>query len=441
MATLRGGITMETKLTRIAEMARTKPKERFTSLAHLLDLEMLKKCHLELKNKKSTGVDMITKETYNENLEENLKQLHGSLKKMRYKPKEVRRTHIPKVGSSKKRPLGIPTYEDKIVQLAVSKILIAIYEQDFLDFSYGFRPSRSPHDALRTLNNTIMSKRINWIVDADIEGFFDNVNHVWMRKALEVRIADRNLIRIIMRMLKSGVMVDGVRKDTNKGTPQGGVISPVLANIYLHYVLDLWFEKVVKTNCGGSAHIVRYADDFVCCFQREDEVRSFYNALTKRLQKFGLRIATDKTQILEFGQFARNNVWRRGMKKPATFDFLGFTHYCGFSRNGKFRVKRRTSRKKFAGAVARLTAWLKQNRHHHVKEIIVGMNMRLNGHFRYFGITDNGPMLGRFLYIARGLLLKWLNRRSQRNSYTWENFEKLLSVYPLSKARVTVSIW
>jgi group II intron reverse transcriptase/maturase len=441
MATRRGGITMETKLARIADTAKNKPKERFTSLVHLLNMEMLENCHHELKNKKSTGIDEMTKETYNENLDENLKSLHYSLKKMRYKPKEVRRTHIPKVGSSKKRPLGIPTYEDKIVQLAVSKILVTIYEQDFLDFSYGFRPNRSPHDALRTLNNTIMSKKINWIVDADIEGFFDNVNHVWMQKALEVRIADRNLIRIIMRMLKSGVMENGVRKDTRKGTPQGGVISPVLANIYLHYVLDLWFEVVVKKECDGSAHIVRYADDFVCCFQKEDEALAFYSALIKRLQKFGLRIAADKTLILEFGQFAWNHINRRGLKKPATFDFLGFTHYCGFSRNGKFRVKRRTSRKKFAGAVARLKMWLKQNRNQHVRDIIAGMCMRLNGHFRYFGITDNGPMLGRFLYIARGLLLKWVNRRSQRNSYTWENFEKLLSVYPLPKARVTVSMW
>lgn len=197
----------------------------------------------------------------------------------------------------------------------------------------------------------------------------------------------------------------------------------------------------MKKHCEGNAYIVRYADDFVCCFQKEDEARAFYAALTRRLQKFGLRIAVDKTRIVEFGQFAWTNVRRRALKKPATFDFLGFTHYCGYSRNGKFRVKRRTSRKKFSGAIARLKEWLKLNRNQHVRDIIAGMCIRINGHFRYYGITDNGPMLGRFLYIVRGLLFKWLNRRSQRNSYTWKNFEKLLSVYPLPKARVTVSIW
>lgn len=276
--TLRGGSELETKLVKIAQLAKDRPKEQFTSLIHLLDEEALYMCHQELRGDKAVGVDEVTKARYEENLCTNLKNLHHSLRKMAYKPQPVRRVYIPKPGSKKMRPLGIPAYEDKIVQLAVSKILSAIYEQDFLNFSFGFRPGLGCHDALRMLNTTIMTKKTNWVVDADISGFFDHVDHSWMIKCLEVRIKDRKLLQLIQRMLKAGMMEEGILRQTEQGTPQGGIISPVLANVYLHYVLDLWFEKRMKKQYRGQTHMVRYADDFVCCFQSEGEARNFLSA-------------------------------------------------------------------------------------------------------------------------------------------------------------------
>lgn len=432
---------METKLARIAQIARERPKEQFTSLVHLLNVEMLWKCHQELSGNKASGIDEMTKAKYEENLAENLEKLHQSLKMMTYKPQAVRRVYIPKLGSSMKRPLGIPSYEDKIVQLAVSKILTVIYEQDFMSCSYGFRPGRSAHDALRELNSIIMTRKTNWVVDADIAGFFDHVDHQWMMRCLEVRIKDSKLLRIIVRMLKAGIMEEGEFKASPEGTPQGGVASPILANIYLHYVLDLWFEKIVKKQFRGSTHMVRYADDFVCCFQYESEARAFYRLLTKRLAKFNLNIALDKSKIIEFGLFASRNVKKQGRNKPETFDFLGFTHYCGQSRNGKFRLKRKTSRKKYKSALYRMKQWLKANRTLPVTQLLKEIRPRLIGHYRYYGITDNGPMLSHYWYAVSNLILKWLNRRSQRNSYTWEKYLLLVRANPLPAPKIYVSIF
>ena len=406
MATLRGGKALETKLAKIAEIAKGKPKERFTSLAHLMDEALLTECHRELKSRKATGIDSVTKEAYEINLTDNISRLHQAMRTMAYKPQAVKRTYIPKAGSTKKRPLGIPAYEDKIVQLALNKILTVIYEQDFMDTSYGFRPGKNCHDALRKLHTTIMGEKINWIVDADIEGFFDNVNHDWMRKALEVRIKDPQIIRLLMRILKAGMMEQGVIKPSLTGTPQGGVISPLLANIYMHYVLDLWFERIVRKDLNGSAYMIRYADDFVCCFQYRREAYRFFEMLEKRLAKFGLKLSAEKTRVIEFGKFAVQSRKAKGEGKPETFDFLGFIHYCGLSRNGKFRVKRRTSKKKLDGAVARIKQWLKQVRCLPVKEIIAGLNLRLSGHFRYYGVTDNSPGISSFWRIVTNLLLK-----------------------------------
>jgi len=431
---------LETKLARIAQVAKERPKEQFTSLAHLINVEMLLECHYELSGNKAAGIDRVTKAEYEKNLLENIIVLHGSLRKMTYRPQAVRRVYIPKPGSDKGRPLGILAYEDKIVQLAVSKILTAIYEQDFLDSSYGFRPGRSCHGALRKLNNIIMTGKTNWIVDADVSGFFDHVDHGWMMKCLEVRIKDPKLLRIIKRMLKAGIMEDGEYKLSEEGTPQGGVASPILANIYLHYILDLWFERIVKKQCKGSAHIVRYADDFVCCFQYEHEAKRFYYELIKRLEKFNLNIAPEKSKIIEFGLFAARNVKKRGENKPETFDFLGFTHYCGVSQNGKFRVKRKTSRKKYQGALYRMKQWIKANRTTPVSILLEQIKPKLVGYYRYYGITDNGPMIHRYWYEVTKLLFKWINRRSQRNSYTWEKFLLLLKVKPLPKPKIYFSI-
>ena len=295
---------MNTKLERIAQIAKENPKEKFSALIHHINKDILEECHKELKGNKAVGVDGITQSMYEENLEENIDDLLIRMKRFSYRPKPSKRVYIPKPGSDKKRPLGIPCYEDKLVQLAMNKVITAIYEQDFLDFSYGFRPNRNCHDALKELDIYLSRRNINYVVDADIKGFFDNVDHEWLMKFLAHRISDRNLLRYIKRFLKSGIMENGSFQKTYEGTPQGGVISPTLANIYLHYALDLWFEIVVKKQCQGEAYMVRYADDFVCCFQYEEEAKAFYEALGIRLAKFNLELAEEKSNIIFFGKEA-----------------------------------------------------------------------------------------------------------------------------------------
>lgn len=310
---------METKLVRIAELAKAEPKMKFTSLAHLMNENNLKQCHHELPSKKAPGINATTKEEYELDLDRNISSLVKRMKSMSYRPTPVRRTYIGKPGTSKKRPLGIPEHEDKVVQRAISKILNAIYEQDFLDSSFGFRPKRNCHDALKILNHYIDKKHVNFIVDADIKGFFDNVNHKWMMEFLKERITDPNLLRIIARFLKGGYMEKGRLFPTEVGTPQGGIISPILANVYLHYVLDLWFEKVVRKQCKGQAYIVRYADDFVCCFQVKEDAENFYHSLVKRLRKFHLEVAEDKTKIIPFGKYVERNLKTTPFKKKTTY--------------------------------------------------------------------------------------------------------------------------
>jgi RNA-directed DNA polymerase len=432
---------METKLERIADLAKSQPRMKFTSLAHLLNEESLKQCHHELPSKKATGVNGTTKERYGENLDENINDLVVRMKQKSYRPIPVRRMYIPKPGSDKKRPLGIPEHEDKIIQRGITKILNAIYENDFLDSSFGFRPNRNCHDALKVLNHHIENKYVNYIVDADIKGFFDNVDHKWMMEFLKHRITDPNLLRIIGRFLKSGYMEEGKKYKTEAGTPQGGVISPILANVYLHYVLDLWFEKKVRKACTGQAYIVRYADDFVCCFQYLNEAETFYKELQSRLKEFNLEIAEDKTIIIPFGRFADENSRKNGNGKPPTFDFLGFTHFCSKSQKGKFRVKRKTSRKKFQAKLIQTKEWLKVNRHKDVHEILDRFSRSLNGYYNYYCITDNGPNVSRFRREVIILLFKWLNRRSQKKSFTWEKFLLFLSKYPLPMVRVKVDIY
>ena len=313
--------------------------------------------------------------------------------------------YIPKAGTDKKRPLGIPEHEDKIVQKAITKILNAIYENDFLDCSFGFRPNRNCHDALKILNYYIEKKYINYVVDADIKGFFDNVDHKWMMEFLNHRINDPNLLRIIGRFLKGGYMEEGKKYKTESGTPQGGVVSPILANVYLHYVLDLWFEKKIRKECKGQAYIVRYADDFVCCFQLRSDAERFYSELKDRLKKFNLEIAEDKTKIIPFGRFAEENSKKNGNGKPPTFDFLGFTHYCGKSQNGKFRVKRKTSRKKFQAKLKQSKEWLKANRHENTHTIMDRFIRSLKGYYNYYCITDNTPHVSNFKDKIRGCSL------------------------------------
>ena len=434
---------METKLARIAEIAKERSDESFTSLCHYLNAEMFIKCHSELQVNKAVGVDRVTKETYAENLEENINGLVERLKRHSYKPLPVRRVYIPKGDGKEKRPLGIPAYEDKIVQMAIKKVLEPIYEADFLNCSYGFRPNRSMHDALKALNRIVERGRISYVVDADIKGFFNHVVHDWMMQFLGQRIADPNMKRIINRFLIGGVMEDGRFVRTEEGTPQGAVLSPLLANIYLHYSLDLWFEKVVKNHCKGQAELIRFADDFICCFQYKGEAEKFYTALIKRLDKFGLQIAEDKTKILPFGRFAEDQAKKRGQGKPGTFNFLGFTHYCSRGRIDNFRVKLKTSTKKFRMKVKQFKTWLNRKKHHEVKDIrqlMKEITVKLVGYYRYYGITDNIHMLGQYKRQITCFLFRWLKRRSQRGCLV-ERFQRLLKRYPLPEPRIYVNIY
>lgn len=431
---------MATKLTRIAELAKQRPRVKLQTLIHAIDEESLKAAHNALCTNKAVGVDAVSKEEYGEKLHENIANLLARMKRQAYRPQPVKRVYIPKIGG-KKRPLGIPTYEDKLVQKTLNEILTVIYETEFLDCSYGFRPGRSCHDALREVAKILESKKISYVVDADIRAFFDNVDHEWMMKFLQERIQDTNLLRLIQRFLKAGIIEAGIEYETDIGTPQGGVISPTLTNVYLYYVLDLWFEVKIKRESKGEAYLIRYADDFLCFFERQDDAEAFYRKLVERLEKFKLEIAEEKTKLIEFGRFAEERRNKRGKGKPETFDFLGFTHYCSKSKSGKFRVKRKTSRKKFQAKLKGFSEWLYHNMHTEIEDLVKQINAKLVGHFRYYGVTDNSNGIHGFGYRIRRKLFEVLNRRSQKKSLTWEGFAKLNKRFPLAKARIYVDIY
>ena len=433
-----GGKRMATQLERIAEVAKAKPEEKFTSLIHLINKETLIQSHKEMNGKKVAGVDEITKDMYNERLEENVEDLVDRMKRQAYKPQPARRVYIPKPGTDKKRPLGIPSYEDKLVQSALAKILNAIYEQDFMECSFGFRPKRGCHDALKLLDKIVNKRQIHYVVDADIRGFFDNVSHEWMMKFIEHRIADVNICRLISRMLKSGIIEAGIKYDTPQGTPQGGVVSPILANIYLHYVIDLWFEIRVRKNCKGEAYMVRYADDSVFCFQYEEDAKKFYEEFITRLGKFNLEIAEEKTKIIELKKDINDDDNDKGEN---SFDFLGFTHYVGKDKNGRKRVKRKTSKKKYKASLLRCKEWMKENRTTPIKQFMKTMKAKIQGHCNYYGITDNRRIVGNFIDEIRKLIFKWLNRRSQKRSFNWEKFNLFLMRYPLPIAKIYINIF
>lgn len=424
-------------LKRIGEKARKNPKERFTSIYHqLYDEEYLKYCCAVLKRGKAPGVDGETVEEYSQELSERVEDLAERLARQGYRPQPVRRSYIAKPGSQKKRPLGIPAVEDKLVQMALTQILNEIYEADFLDCSYGYRPGRSCHDALDQLGRILQQKWINYVVEADIKGFFDHVNHDWLKRMLEVRIGDQRVVRLIERFLKAGVMEDGLVKASEEGTPQGGVLSPLLSNIYLHYGLDLWFEKVFRRSCRGEAYFFRYADDYLACFQYQQDAQRFLKEMKARLEKFHLEVATDKTKRLAFGRFAAENARRRG-QEPEEFDFLGFTHYCGKTRYGCFKVKRRTSSKKFRAKLKEVKSWLVESRDRmKAGEILQRAKSRLEGHLNYYAITDNSAACQSFSSQMARLLFKWLNRRSQKKSYNWEQFNSALAWVDWPKNRI-----
>ena len=432
---LRTGITVRTKLVSIAQVARRNKEAKFCSLAYLMNKNTLKESFNRLNDSASAGIDKETKESYKKNLGENLNNLVTKLKKGSFRPQPVKRLYITKVGSNKMRPLGIPILEDKIVQGALVIILQSIYEEDFLPISFGFRPEKSCHDALKNLSDNIMTKKVNYVVDADISGFFDHVNHEWMMKFLRLRISDSKILALIKRFLKAGTMEKGNFKETTEGVPQGGSLSPLLANIYLHYTLDLWFTKVVTKHCKGECYITRYADDSVTCFQYENDAKRYYEALKGRLAKFGLSIAEEKTKTIEFGRYAKERLNRRGIKKPETFDFLGFTHYCSKSRNGNFKLKWKTASKKFHAKVNDFNKWIKENRNLPLGLIWKKVNLKLRGHYNYYGVSDNWGNLIKYKRKVVKSMFYWLQKRSQRTSLNWDRMNKILKHYPLENPK------
>lgn len=425
----------------IAKANRTDGKVQ--NLASYINENTLRAIHKTMDKKKAYGIDKVTKEEYEQNLDENLANLVKRMKSGSYQPNPTRRVYIPKGTKGKMRPLGISCYEDKLVENAIAQILEQIYEPKFYDESFGFRPNRSCHQAGREIIEMVQYRKTNYVVEADIRGFFDNVDHEWLIKMLEHDIADRKFIEIITKFLKAGIMENGRYLDSERGTPQGNGASPVLANIYLHYVLDNWFDVIVKGQCGGECYLIRYCDDFVCCFQNQYEAKVFKQRLEERFRKYGLELAEEKTKILEFGRFARQNRERRGERKPNTFDFLGFTFYCGMDGRKQFyRCRVKTSRKKFRSKIKVMKEWIKRNRTKPLEWLFKMVNAKLRGHYQYYGVTDNTREVENFLNRTRSLLFKWLNRRSQKRSYTWETFNNgLLRTFPLLEPKVKVSLF
>jgi RNA-directed DNA polymerase len=428
-------------LERISVKARAHPDLVFTSLYHhIADIEHLRACYRMLKGNKAVGVDEVTKAMYAEDLETNLQDLSARLKRMGYRPQPKLRVNIPKPGSEKGRPLGISSFEDKIVELATKRVVEPLFESLFEDCSYGYRPERSPHQCLEVLGRTIQQKRVNHLVEADIRGFFDAVHHEWLLKFLGQRIGDQRVLRLISRMLKAGIMEDGLVQATEIGTPQGSILSPLLSNVYLHYVLDIWFQRRVRRQCRGEAYLSRFADDFLAGFQYRTDAESFLTSLGDRMGEFHLELAEEKTRHLEFGRYARANAYRRG-EKPQEFTFLGMTFFCGKTRHGAFKVKRKTSRKKLRQSLARFTDWIRRYRNLlPTGALLRQAKARVQGHLNYYAITDNAESCQLYLHLTRRGLFKWLNRRSQRKSYTWDGFLQALRHVGWPQARVRVNL-
>lgn len=420
---------MTTTIERFTQWARENPQRQYTALMGLLSspVELLA-CFDEQPGNKARGIDQVCKADYEVDVVERINTLSGRLKRLSYQPKPSRRVYIPK-SNGKVRPLGIPSFEDRIVQRQMAKILEAIWEPEFRSCSYGFRRNRNAHQALARLAEVITNENTQWIVEADIKGFFDNVNHDWLMKFLEYRIKDPIFLRIIRRFLKVGVLEDGVWRHDDTGTPQGGLISPVLANIYLHYVLDIWFERKFAKSCQGNAKIVRYADNFVVCFASEDDAKRFMTDLQDRLGQFGLDVEPSKTALIRFGSQAAASCGKDGAKRPATFDFLGFTHYVGKSRKGRFIVGRTTQRDRITKKLKEVNQKLAQLRLQGGKAMMLYARRHLIGHVAYYGVSGNARQIRNYAYLISRVLYKWINRRSQRRSCNWAKFSKVLRAW------------
>ena len=429
--------SISTRLVRIAELARKHPERAFMSLHHVIDVAWLREAYRRTRKDAAVGVDGQTAEEYARNLGVNLEGLLGRFRAGTYRAPPVRRVHIPK-GDGRTRPIGVPTFEDKILQRAVAMLLESVYEQDFHPGSYGFRPGRSAHDALATLWDGLMSMRGGWVLEVDIRSFFDTLDHGVLRRFLDERVTDGVIRRAIDKWLKAGVLEHGAVTHPDEGTPQGGVISPILANVYLHEVLDRWFESDVKPRLRGHAFLVRYADDFVIAFEREADARRVMSVLPKRFGKYGLALHPDKTRLVNFTRPRRGG--SSGGDGPGSFDLLGFTHHWALSLKGNWVIRRRTMRSRLARAIRRIWEWCRDHRHMPIAEQCKALGQKLRGHYGYFGITGNYEALERFHEAVKRAWRKWLGRRSQRGRIRWKRFDQLLSHYCLPPPRAVHSV-
>jgi group II intron reverse transcriptase/maturase len=420
---------MTTKLDRIAELAKEDAKRQFFSIAHLITKQALHAAFRSLRKEASAGVDGVEYADYESNAEGNIQQLHERLRNGDYKVRPLRRVYIPKE-NGKERPISIPSLEDKIVQKAVATLLNAIYEQDFLDCSFGFRPGRGQHDALDEVGRVVCTEPASWILELDITAYFDSIVREQLIEMIEKRVTDGSILKLIRKWIEVGVIDGGQLLMSERGTGQGQTISPLLANIYLHYVLDEWFEKEVKPRLKGKAHEIRFADDAVLCFQYRKDAERVHRVLPKRFAKYGLTLHPEKTRLIQFGRFAEEQARRVG-RKPATFDFLGFTHLCARSRRGKFTIHLRTMKKRARRALTEVARWCLEHRHDLVDQQQKTLNQKLRGHYQYYGRPTNYRSLWQFYRGVRRVWRKWLSRRTRGKAMRWETYEQLLKRHPL----------
>jgi RNA-directed DNA polymerase len=426
---------MFTDINRIAELAKEDPKRQFHSIAHLITVAKLEEAFRSLRKDASAGIDGVTYEQYETNVEENIRQLHQRLKEGKYQAQPLRRVYIPKE-DGKQRPISIPVLADKVVQKAVVDLLNAIYEQDFLDCSYGFRPKRGQHQALDEIGRIICTRPIEWVLEIDIRSYFDSIVRSALVGMIEKRVIDGSVLRLIGKWIKVGVIEDGRLLVSETGTGQGQPISPLLANIYLHYVLDEWFESEVKPRLRGEAYEVRFADDAILCFQHKEDAEKVLEVLPKRFEKYGLTLHPEKTRLIEFGRYAAKNAGKQG-KKPATFNFLGFTHLGARSRQGKFTVHVKTIAKRLGRGLKAVWQWCKQHRHDPVSEQQKTLNAKLRGHYQYYGRRTNYRAIRQFYKRVCRIWREWLGRRTRAKPLTWERFAEMLRQHPLLLPRIT----
>jgi RNA-directed DNA polymerase len=426
---------MLTDINRIATLAKEDPTRKFYSIAHLITEERLTEKFWKLRKDSSAGIDGVVHAQYAENVEENIRQLHRRLVENKYQAQPLRRVYIPKE-DGKQRPISIPVLEDKLVQSVAVDLLNAIYEQDFFDCSYGFRPGRSQHQALDEIGKVICTRPTSWVLELDIKAYFDSIVRENLSEMVRRRVTDGSMLRLIGKWINVGAIDDGKLIMSETGTGQGQPISPLLANVYLHHILDEWFEEEVKPRLRGEAHEIRYADDAILCFQYREDAEKVLEVLPKRFAKFGLTLHPEKTRLIAFGRFAQGEAKKRGERKPDTFDFLGFTHICARSRQGKFTVHVKTIDKRLRRGLKSIADWCKEHRHDPVSEQQKTLNAKLRGHYQYYGRRTNHGSIRRFYREVCGIWRKWLNRRTRGNPLTWEKFYEVLRQNPLLTPRI-----